>query len=111
MNSLRHRRLIMAFLLYFALAPDQTHVPEPAVNLGNTSFLDGIAGPGIVIEEIGDGMHGSEIVDSNGHRVPGTGQANSVSSLTHIAWLSRRRRLGGWYGVEAVVAAAHVNAG
>jgi hypothetical protein len=31
--------------------------------------------------------------------------------LTHIAWLSRYRVNGGWYGAEIVVAAAHVNAG
>ena len=38
------------------------------------------------------------------------GQVNSITSLTHIAWLSRYRLLGGWYGVEAVAAASHVNA-
>ena len=110
MRSSRHRGLIMAFLLCAGLARAQTHVPEPAVNLGDTSFLDGIAGPGAVVEEIGDGMHSSRIVDGDGCRVPGTGQVSSISSLTHIAWLSRYRLLGGWYGVEAVAAASHVNA-
>jgi hypothetical protein len=101
----------MAFLLHAVWAPAQAHVPEPAVNLGDTSFLDGIAGPGIVVEEIGDGEQSNELVDGNGHRVSGSGQANSISSLTHIAWISRNRFLGGWYGAEVVVAAAHVNAG
>src|ERR1700757_5109545 len=107
-----HRSLgfIIPFLHYAALAVTQTHVPEPAVNLGDTSFLDGVAGPGIVVEEIGDGTHGSAIVDTKGHTVPETGQVNSISSLTHIAWLSRNRVVGGWYGAEIVVTAAHINA-
>jgi XapX domain-containing protein len=35
----------------------QTHVAQPAANRGDTSFLDGIGGPGVVIEVIGDGAH------------------------------------------------------
>jgi hypothetical protein len=89
----------------------QTHVAEPAVNLGDTSFLDGIAGPGVVIEEIGDGAHDGKIVDGSGSLVSGTGAVNSISELTHIAWLTHRTILGGWYGMEVVAAAAHVNAG
>jgi hypothetical protein len=111
MKNHRNLGFIMLFLHCAALAVSQTHVAEPAVNLGDTSFLDGVAGPGIVVEEIADGTHSNEIVDANGHKVPGTGQVDSISSLTHIAWLSRYRVVGGWYGAEVVVAAAHVNAG
>jgi hypothetical protein len=89
----------------------QNHVSEPAVNLGDTSFLDGPAGPGFVAEEIGDAAHDATITDSSGNSVPGAGAVNSISSLTHIAWLNRKRVLGGWYGVEVVLSAAHVNAG
>jgi hypothetical protein len=89
----------------------QTHVAEPAVNLGDTSFLDGIAGPGVVIEEIGDGAHEGKVVDGGGKPVSGTGAVNSISELTHIAWLTHKTILGGWYGTEVVASAAHVNAG
>jgi hypothetical protein len=89
----------------------QTHVAEPAVNLGDTSFLDGIAGPGWVIEEIGDAAHEGRVVDGSGSPIAGAGDVNSVSELTHIAWLTHKRILGGWYGTEVVAAAAHVNAG
>jgi hypothetical protein len=89
----------------------QTHVAEPAVNLGETSFLDGIGGPGVVIEEIGDGAHEGTVVDGSGNPISGAGAVNSISELTHIAWLIRKRILGGWYGTEVVAAAAHVNAG
>jgi len=89
----------------------QTHVAEPAVNLGDTSFLDGIAGLGVVIEEIGDGAHEGTVEDGSGNPISGAGAVNSVSQLTHIAWLTHKTILGGWYGTEVVAAAAHVNAG
>jgi hypothetical protein len=89
----------------------QSHVAEPPVNLGDTSFLDGVAGPGIVVEQIGDGTHDGRIADAEGNTVPDTGSVNSISGLTHIAWLGHKQVLGGWYGTEVVIVAAHVNAG
>ena len=89
----------------------QTHVAEPPVNLGDTNFLDGIAGPGYVLEQIADGAHDGRIVGANGNAVPGTGSVNSISGLTHLAWLSHKRIAGGWYGLEGVGAAAYVYAG
>jgi hypothetical protein len=89
----------------------QSHISEPAVNLGDTSFLDGPAGPGFVVEQIGDAADDGRIADSAGGVAPGTSAVNSISGLTHIAWLSHKQVLGGWYGVEVVLAAAHVNAG
>jgi hypothetical protein len=86
----------------------QSHVAEPAVNLGDTSFLDGPAGPGFLAEEIGDAAHDGTITDSAGNAVPG---ANAVNSISHIAWLNPKKLLGGWYGVEVVLSAAHVKAG
>ncbi|AEU37795.1 SphA family protein [Granulicella mallensis] len=102
--------LFLAFISSVSLVA-QTHVAEPAVNLGDTSFLDGIAGPGVVIEEIGDGAHEGTVVDGYGRPIAGAGATNSISELTHIAWLAHKRILGGWYGTEVVAAAAHVNAG
>ena len=89
----------------------QSHVSEPAVNLGDTSFLDAPAGPGFVAEEIGDAAHDGTIADSAGNAVPDASAVNSISSLTHVAWISPEKLLGGWYGVEIVLSAAHVNAG
>ena len=89
----------------------QSHVAEPAVNLGDTSFLDAIGGPGLLMEEIGDGSHSGKVEDGEGHAITGAPAINSLSGLTHIAWLSNRRVIGGWYGVEVVGVAAHVNAG
>jgi hypothetical protein len=89
----------------------QVHVAEPAVNLGDTTFLDALGGPGVVVEQIGDGTHDGRIANAVGSTVPNSGSVNSVSGLTHIAWLSHKQVLGAWYGTEVVIAAAHVNAG
>jgi hypothetical protein len=89
----------------------QRHIAEPPVNLGDTSFLDGVAGPGIVVEQIGDGTHDGRIANAEENTVPDTGSVNSISGLTHIAWLIHKQVLGGWYGTEVVIAAAHGNAG
>jgi hypothetical protein len=106
-------RLFLCAVLGSSLlsAQAQTHVAEPALNLGDTSFLDGIAGPGYVLEQIADGGHNGKVVDANGNTIPGTGSVNSVSGLTHFAWLSHKRVVGAWYGMELVSAAAYVDAG
>jgi hypothetical protein len=105
------QRVLFLILISSTSLVAQTHVPEPAVNLGDTSFLDGIGGPGGVIEEIGDGAHEGTVVDGAGSPIAGTSAVNSISELTHIAWLTHKTILGGWYGTEVVAAAAHVNAG
>src|ERR1700733_2197816 len=92
-------------------AQAQTHVAEPTGDLGDTSFLDAIGAPGFLFEEIGDIAHDGRIVNSSGQTVSGSGSVNSVSSLTHVAWLAHQRILGGWYGLEVIGAAAYVNAG
>src|ERR1700730_5202971 len=69
-----------------SLPGQSRHVSEPAVNLGDTSFLDAPAGPEFVTEQIGDVAHDGTITDSAGNAVPDAGTVNSISGLTHIAW-------------------------
>ncbi len=104
------QRVVLLILISSASLVAQTHVAEPAVNLGDTSFLDGIGGPGVVIEAIGDGAHEGTVVNRSGSPI-GVDAVSSISELTHIAWLTHKTIMGGWYGTEVVSAAAHVNAG
>jgi hypothetical protein len=89
------RRVLLVALLSSASLFAQTHVGQPAVNLGDTSFLDGIAGPGGVIEVIGDGAHDSKVVDGTGRTIPGAYAVNSISELTHFAWITPKQIFGG----------------
>lgn len=109
----RAKPLCISMLIGFQAIslPGQSHVAEPAVNLSDTSFLDAPAGPGSIAEQIGDAAHDGRITDSAGNTVPASGAVNSISGLTHVAWLSHRQLFGGWYGMEIVLSAAHVNAG
>jgi hypothetical protein len=108
----RHMRVLLLMAVScICTARAQVHPAEPSINLGDTSFLDAIGGPGLLVEEIGDGSHSGKTVDGAGQSITGAPAVNAISGLTHIAWLSNRRLLGGWYGVEAVAVAAHVNAG
>jgi hypothetical protein len=83
----------------------------PAVNLGDTSFLDAIAYPGWVVELIGQGVNDNRTADSAGHLLSGSTNVNSGAALTHIAWLSHGHYLGAWYGAEVVLSAAYVDTG
>jgi hypothetical protein len=60
----------------------------PAVNLGDTSFLDGIAYPGWVVELIGQGVNDNKTADNTGHVLPESTDVKMEQPLTHIAWLS-----------------------
>jgi hypothetical protein len=83
MLALARRALLLMLASSTALIA-QTHVAEPAVNLGDTSFLDGIAGPGVVVEQIIDGAHERIVVDAAGRTIPAAGAVNSISGLTHL---------------------------
>ena len=92
-------------------AQGPTHPPEPTVNLGDTSFLDAIGGPGVLFEEITDGAHSEHVNDGAGRTVTGSSASNSISEIAHLAALNHGRILGAWYGVECLQAFAHVDSG
>jgi hypothetical protein len=88
----------------------QFHPPEPGVNLGDTSFLDGVAGPGWMMQQIVDASHSTQIADSSG-RTAAVPANNANIGLTHIAWFSQRQILHAWYGAEVLPISGYVHAG
>ena len=78
-------------------------VAEPQVDLGQTSFLDGEAGSGGLLEIIGDGTTADYFTNPNGEAVPGRNELWSGSVTTHSAYVTNIPLLGGRLGAEALV--------
>jgi hypothetical protein len=80
----------------------------PPVNLGDTSFEDGIAFPGWLAEEIFGYYYAGQINDSSGEKLPGSNKFTTVSAITHVAFVSKLRLLGGFYAAEFLIPLADV---
>jgi hypothetical protein len=78
-------------------------VSLPPVNLGETSFEDGVANPGWFFEEIIDYYHAGEFTDSGGTKIAGQNDLTTVSAITHLAYFSNYKLLGGYVGAEILV--------
>jgi len=77
-------------------------VQLPAVNLGETNFEDAFGGPGWLLQEFPEAYASSELKDSNGKTVPGSNRITTYSSTTHVAFVSKKRVLGGWLSGEVL---------
>ena len=78
-------------------------VQLPAVNLGDTNFEDGFAGPGLLLEEFPDVYSAGTLKDSKGVTVPGTNTLTAIASTSHVAYISNKRLFGAWIGAEFLV--------
>ena len=107
-------RKSMAILVWIGLIFAAGHVlaadiPLPPVNLGDTSFEDGIAFPGWLAEETIGYYHAGQLNDHQGDKIPGSNKLTSVSATTHIAYISKLRLLDGFYGAEVLLPLADVD--
>ena len=68
--------ILLVLVCVMGSAGAQVHPSEPAVNLGDTSFLDAVAGPGLLIEEIGDGSQEGKVANGTG-----AGVVNAPASM------------------------------
>jgi hypothetical protein len=71
--------------LFSSRAQSQQSPALPAVNLGDTSFLDAIAFPGWLVELINQGVHDNKTLSYTGQVVPEVTDVNSGVSMLHIA--------------------------
>jgi hypothetical protein len=78
-------------------------VPQPPLDLGQTSFLDGEAGPGALFEIIGNGYVAPQFTDASGRRVAGTNRQSIGSVIFHFAYVSNLPLAGGVLGAEALI--------
>lgn len=107
-------RKTLAILVGIGLIFCAGHAPAadvalPPVNLGDTSFQDGIAFPGLLVEETIGYYHAGRLNDSQGTKIPGSNQLTTVSATTHVAYISNLRLLGGFYGAEILLPLADVD--
>ncbi|PND33328.1 phenol degradation protein [Achromobacter pulmonis] len=78
-------------------------VALPPLALGNTSFMDGVAGPGRLFELPIQFNHATEVKDAGGHSVGGHQRISSLSVLPHFAYISHTKILGAYYGAEVLL--------
>lgn len=97
--------LVLTALLLSGIVgvPMMAQVQLPAVNLGDTNFEDGFAGPGFLLEEFPDVYSSGTLKDSNGDTVPGLNTLTTIATTSHLAYISNKHLFGAWFGVEVLV--------
>jgi hypothetical protein len=98
-----------AALLVLAGPANAVDLPLPPVNLGDTNFQDAIAYPGWLIEELVTYYRANQFNDSQGKDRPGSNRLTALSAVTHVAWISEFKLLGGFYGAEVLVPLAYLD--
>jgi hypothetical protein len=103
-NRPRLKLLFVPTLAIAAGASDPVHaqVQLPTVNLGDTNFEDGFAGPGWFFEEFPDVYSADAIKGPDGKALPGSNRFKVYSANTHIAFVSKKQLLRGWIVFEAL---------
>lgn len=108
----RIEAVVNIIIISLILIPGGVHgqqVALPTVNLGGTNFLDGVAAPGLLLEETIQYYHANKLTDHRGEKIPGDNSLESWLSLTHLAYLTKFKMLGGYYGFEALLPVVKVD--
>src|ERR1700735_2416676 len=64
----------------------QEHVALPPVNLGGSSFMDGVGGPGLLVREALGLFSASRFTDASGNPVPGQNTIAAFAAITLLGY-------------------------
>jgi hypothetical protein len=81
----------------------QEHIALPPVNLGGSSFMDAIGGPGLLVRRAVEVYEAQRFVGANGAELPGSNSVFAFTSITHLAYVAHFKVLGGYWGGEVLV--------
>ncbi|MBB3344530.1 transporter [Luteimonas sp. RC10] len=85
----------------------QADVTLPPVNLGDSTFQDGIAAPGWMVQQTLSVYRAQHSRDDRGQRSIDAPQIESVALLGQLSVISNRRVLGAYWGGELIVPWIH----
>jgi hypothetical protein len=84
-------------------ADAQEHIALPAVNLGASSFMDAVGGPGLLVRQSVEVYEAQRFAGSNGGATPGTNSVFAFTAITHVAYAAPSKVFGGYWGGEVLV--------
>jgi hypothetical protein len=110
-STMRNSILLLAFcaVLPGFVTVKAGPVSLPPVNLGETSFEDGVANPGWFFEEITEFYHAGQFNGPDGTEVPGHNELTTASAISHLAYFTHYKLLGGYIGAEFLVPLVDAN--
>jgi len=96
--------LLIVGVLWAAVTPTRclAQVQLPSVNLGETNFEDAFGGPGWLFQEFPEAYLAGELKDSQGRTLPGSNRVTTYSTTSHVAFVSKKRLVGGWLSGEVL---------
>jgi hypothetical protein len=81
----------------------QEHIALPQGDLGQSSFLDGTGGPGLLTHVAASLDDGQRFTGPDGRTIPGDNSLVAFVVAAHLAYLVPVKVLGGYAGVELIV--------
>ncbi len=72
----------------------QEHIALPSVNLGGSSFMGAVGGPGLLVRQAVGVYEAHRLVGSNGAYIPDSNSVFAFTSITHVAYTSARKAKG-----------------
>lgn len=99
----RMMKLLTASILTVSCFNLMANLSLPQVNLGGSNFQDGLAKPNAwLFQQTYSQFNAKDFNDAQGNARFGDNSVTSKVLLTHLAFISDRKLLGGYYGAEVL---------